>query len=96
VAIAVIMQTLCKRVAGGRVAAAEILMVNSAARNLIRERKTHMIPALMQSGRKDGMQTLDGALSDLAQMGQISVAEAKQRSVAQDLFSNVSSLPLAA
>jgi twitching motility protein PilT len=94
--LAVVMQTLCKRIGGGRVAGAEILMANVAIRNLIRERKTHMIPGVMQSGRKEGMQTLDMALSDLVQKGQISVAEARQRSMGQELFNNITVLPLAA
>ena len=45
----VVAQTLCKKVGGGRVAAFEILIVNSAIANLIREAKTFQIPSLMQT-----------------------------------------------
>ena len=46
----VIAQTLCKKIGGGRVAALEILIVNSAISNLIREGKTFQIPSMMQVG----------------------------------------------
>src|SRR5207249_5169723 len=45
----VISQTLCKKKGGSRVAALEILYVNSAISNLIREAKTFQIPSLMQT-----------------------------------------------
>jgi len=50
---------------GGRVAAMEILIGTPAIRNLIREGKTHQMTAVLQSGGKYGMQTLDQALRDL-------------------------------
>src|SRR5206468_3243820 len=46
----VIAQTLCKRKTGGRVAAQEVLIVNSAVSNLIREGKTFQIQSIMQTG----------------------------------------------
>src|ERR1700740_1508284 len=41
---AVITQTLCKRVGGGRIAALEVMVGTTAVRNLIREAKIHQIP----------------------------------------------------
>src|SRR5205814_7271644 len=61
----VIAQTLCKKVGGGRVAALEVLLVNSAISNLIREGKTFQINSMMQVGRAQGMVTLNDALSEL-------------------------------
>lgn len=60
---AVIAQTLLeKKGGGGRVPAMEVMVATSAVRNLIREEKTYQIPSLIQSGTKDGMQTLDQSL----------------------------------
>ena len=42
----------------GRIALHEILMVNPAVRNLIREAKSYQIPSVMQTSRGDGMQTM--------------------------------------
>jgi twitching motility protein PilT len=58
----VIAQTLCKKKGGGRIAAYEILMVNTACSNLIREGKTFQIPSLMQTQRQLGMRTLNDSL----------------------------------
>jgi twitching motility protein PilT len=56
----------------GRVAAAEILIVTSAVKNLIREGKTHQIYSAMQAGGKHGMQVMDQALAQLFKQGKIS------------------------
>jgi twitching motility protein PilT len=63
---AVIAQTLFKRIdKKGRVAVQEIMIANSAVRNLIREGKTFQIPSIMQTGKKFGMQVLDDAIMEL-------------------------------
>ena len=61
----VVAQTLCRKRGGGRVAAYEVLMVNTAVANLIREGKTFQIPSLMQTGRQLGMRTLNDSLLEL-------------------------------
>ncbi|HWR73943.1 MAG TPA: type IV pilus twitching motility protein PilT, partial [Nitrospirota bacterium] len=58
----VIAQTLCKKIAGGRVAAMEVLFVNSAVSNLIREGKIYQIPSIMQTAKQQGMVLLNEAL----------------------------------
>lgn len=83
---AVITQTLLKRKAGGRVAALEIMVATTAVRNLIREAKLHQIPGIMQASQKDGMQTMDMALIDLAMRGIVTKAEAQSRSMTPNLF----------
>lgn len=83
---AVLTQTLCKKRAGGRVAALEILVATPAVRNLIREGKVHQIPSAMQVGQKDGMQTMDMALIDLVNRGLISREEAQTKSMTPNLF----------
>jgi twitching motility protein PilT len=61
----VIAQTLCRKIGGGRVAALEVLLVNPAISNLIREGKTFQIASMMQIGRTSGMVTLNDALMEL-------------------------------
>ncbi len=61
----VVSQTLLKRKGRGRVAALEILVVNSAVSNLIRENKIHQIPSIMQTGQNLGMQVLNADLMRL-------------------------------
>ncbi|NLL63614.1 MAG: type IV pilus twitching motility protein PilT [Ruminococcaceae bacterium] len=56
----------------GRVAAFEVMLADSAIRNLIREGKTYQIPSAMQSGKKRGMQSMDDALYDLYTASKIS------------------------
>lgn len=70
--LAVISQTLVVRADGnGRTAALEIMVVNDAIRNCIKEGATHQIYSMMQLGRSDGMQTLDDSLAALAAHGVI-------------------------
>jgi twitching motility protein PilT len=74
---AVIAQVLFKRVdKKGRCAALEILVANSAVRNLIRESKTFQIPSMIQTGKKYGMQLLDDSIMELLNKGWISPDEA--------------------
>jgi twitching motility protein PilT len=63
---AVLSQTLLpKAFSGGRVAAIEVMMPNSAIRNLIREDKVHQIYSTMQTSGESGMQTLNQAMYTL-------------------------------
>ncbi len=50
---------------GGRVAAAEILIVTSAVRNLIREEKTFQLHSVMQTSSSQGMLTMDNSIKNL-------------------------------
>lgn len=60
----------------GRVAALEILVVNDAIRNMIREDKTHQINSTMQTSANAGMQPLDLHLARLVKENKISKVEA--------------------
>ncbi len=60
----------------GRVAAFEILHINQAVRNLIREQKTHQILSIMQTNKRMGMQTMDDALLDLMRTNMITKEQA--------------------
>ncbi len=84
---AVVTQQLLKRAqGGGRVAAHEIMIVNNAVRNLIRENKLHQIVSIMQGGRGDGMQTMEQALKDLARRREITREQAILASRNPNLF----------
>ena len=74
---AVIAQVLFKRIdKKARIPSLEILIANSAVRNLIRESKTYQLPSMMQTGKKYGMQLLDDAIMDLMNKGWISPDDA--------------------
>ncbi len=62
---AVIAQTLCKKIGGGRVAAYEVLIGTPAVSNLIREGKTYQLYGTMQMSGREGMITLGESLLDL-------------------------------
>ena len=83
---AVLTQTLLKKKAGGRAAALEILTGTTAVRNLIREGKIHQIPGTMQVSQKDGMQTMDMALTNLVSRGVVTREEAQSKSMTANLF----------
>lgn len=83
---AIVTQTLCKKIGGGRVAALEILMGTTAVRNLIREGKIHQIPSIMQTSQGVGMQTLDSALRDLVDRGLITRETAMEKTGNADMF----------
>jgi twitching motility protein PilT len=76
----VVCQTLVKHASGtGRVVAAEVMVMNSAIANLIREGKTYQVASAMQAGRGQGMQTLDQHLADLVNAGSITHRSALQK-----------------
>jgi twitching motility protein PilT len=69
---AIIAQNLLPRANGkGRVLASEVCIANHAIRNLIREQKFHQLYSEIQVGRRQQMQTMDAALLDLYQRGEI-------------------------
>ena len=81
----VISQTLCKTADGkGRVAAHEIMIGTAAIRNLIREGKIAQMYSAIQTGTKDGMQTLDQNLTKLIAERRITVDEARTKAAHPD------------
>jgi twitching motility protein PilT len=77
----VISQTLCRKIAGGRAAAREVLISIPAISNLIREGKTFQIPSIMQTNRKAGMVTLNDALMELVDAKVVEPKEAYIKAV---------------
>lgn len=74
-------QRLVPSIGGGRVVAAEILVANSAVRNIIREGKSHQLDAVIQTGADQGMQTMDRTLAGLVQSGTVTYDEARNYAV---------------
>lgn len=83
---AVISQTLLPKEGGGRVAAHEIMICNSAIRNLIREGKVAQMYSAIQTGQAVGMQTLDQCLKNLLQKGLVSKEHARDKAQNKDQF----------
>ena len=67
----VVAQQLLPKIDGGRIAAFEVLIANSAIRNLIREGKAFQIPSILQTSKRDGMQTMDDCIMNIFQHGLI-------------------------
>jgi twitching motility protein PilT len=76
---AVIAQQLVPKINGGRVAAREILINNSAITNLIRHGQIGQIYSAIQTSRKDGMITMNKAIDELLNQGLISEDVARNR-----------------
>ena len=77
----VVAQTLVRGVNGGRLAALEVLVVNFAVSNLIREGKTVQIPGIMQSNKALGMSLLNEELGRLVEAKKITMEEALSAAV---------------
>ena len=61
----------------GRMAIAEVMLVNAAIRNLIRENKSHQIPSMLDTNRAIGMQSMETAIDKALQRTFISPIEAE-------------------
>tara|TARA_R110002049_G_scaffold252264_2_gene427319 strand:+ start:52591 stop:53625 length:1035 start_codon:yes stop_codon:yes gene_type:complete len=83
---AVISQTLCRKIGGGRIAAHEIMLGSPAIRNLIREDKIAQMYSSIQTSQNVGMQTLDQCLKEIQAKGLISKEEARRRAANKDDF----------
>ena len=69
---AVVTQQLLPLASGkGRAAALEIMIANDAIKNLIRENKGHQIETMIQTGRNEGMTTLNASLATLVNTGKV-------------------------
>jgi twitching motility protein PilT len=76
----IISQQLVPRADGtGRVLALETLTNTPAVANVIREAKTYMLPGIIQTGKKQGMQLMDDALAALRDQGLVTADEADAR-----------------
>jgi twitching motility protein PilT len=74
-------QRLIPRISGGLVPAYELLLNNNAVANLIREKRTHEIDVVIETGMEFGMVDLNHSLIDLVRAGEISIENAYQYSL---------------
>jgi twitching motility protein PilT len=79
--VATVSQRLIPRVGGGRVPAAEIMLVNPAIRNLIREKKIYQIDLVIETSVQDGMMSLNRSLVNLIKRKEVSVEQAEAYSL---------------
>ena len=79
--VAIISQRLIPRVAGGRVPALEIMIVNSAIRNLIREKKFYEIDLVIETSLQEGMVSLNRSLARLVRDKEVSLEVAETYSL---------------
>ncbi len=88
--MAVVSQVLIRKAyEPGRVCAQEIMICNSAIRNLIRENKLYQIPSIMQAGKADGQVLMEVSLKELALKRTISKEQAMQISNNPKLFDDL-------
>lgn len=73
-------QRLVPRISGGLIPAYELLINNNAVANLIREKRTHEIPSVIETSGELGMIDLNRCLSDLVRSGEITIESAYQYS----------------
>ncbi len=73
---AIFSQRLIPRISGGLIPAYELLINNSAVSNLIRERRTHEIQTVIETGMEHGMIDMNRSLVELVQKGEVTVENA--------------------
>lgn len=74
--IGVFSQRLIPRISGGRIPAYELMINNNAISNLIRERRTHEIDTVIETGFEQGMIDMNRSLVELVRSGEITVENA--------------------
>lgn len=79
--LGVVSQRLIPRIEGGRIPAVEVMIANSAIRNLVREKKTHEIDIVIETSTDAGMISLNRSLADLVKRGEISLENAETVSI---------------
>lgn len=75
--LGILSQRLIPRIEGGRIPALEIMIANSAVRNLIRENKNHQLDLVINTSADEGMISLNNSLVTLVKNGEISLENAE-------------------
>lgn len=79
-------QRLVPRIAGGLIPAYELLINTEAVANLIREKRSHEINAMIETGSESGMIDMNRTLADLVRRGEITPENAIARSLNPKTF----------
>lgn len=77
--IGIFSQRLIPRISGGLVPACELLINNNAIANLIREKRTHEIQTVIETGADQGMIDMNRSLAELVRSGEITIENAYAR-----------------
>ena len=76
----VVCQTLFHdEIDGTMVPAVEIMMATTAVRRAIRDRETHLLPGMIETGKAAGMQSMDASIAELTSARRITVDQALAR-----------------
>lgn len=84
--VGIFSQRLVPRIAGGLIPAYELLVNTEAVANLIREKRSHEINAMIETGSENGMIDMNRTLADLVRRGEISPENAIARSLNPKTF----------
>jgi len=79
--VGIFSQRLVPKITGGLIPAYELLLNNNAVSNLIREKRTHEIDVVIETGAESGMVDLNHSLMELVRSGEISIETANQYSL---------------
>ncbi len=79
--IGVVSKRLVPKIDGGIIPACEVMITNSAVRNLIRENKIHELDLVIETGADQGMISLNRSLANLVRQGVISLETAEMYSL---------------
>lgn len=74
--LGIVSQRLIPAIKGGFIPVCEVMICNNAVSTLIRENKTHEIPAVIETSAKEGMISLNRAMVDLVRKKEISLQNA--------------------
>src|SRR3989344_3580859 len=74
-------QRLLPRISGGLIPAYELLINTKAVGNLIREKRTHEVPTVIETGSTEGMIDLNRSLAELVARGEITPETAYEYSL---------------
>ena len=79
--LGIVSERLAPRIKGGRIPACEVMIANSAIRNLIREGKTYQLDLIIDTSSQEGMISLNRSLVELVRRREISVEVAENYSL---------------
>ena len=75
--VAIVSQRLVPRISGGRVPVCEVMLANSAVKNLIREGKNYQLDLVIDTSAQEGMISMNRSLTDLIKKKMISLENAE-------------------
>ncbi|MDD5545414.1 MAG: type IV pilus twitching motility protein PilT, partial [Candidatus Pacebacteria bacterium] len=79
--IGIVSERLVPRISGGRIPVCEIMIANSAVKNLIREEKSYQIDLVIETSFQEGMTSLNRSLIELVRKREISLETAENYSL---------------